>query len=175
MDIPWREKDGVAQAVNFLVFMDRQRGGELDPVRDLAREIESGFNLMSGELDRVCSLTCPGCSDNCCERATIWYDFRDLLYLYFGPGQMPEAQITKNTGKCSNLKTLGCILPRAERPFVCTWYFCPDQKGLAVYGFLNKMILEIKDLRIQMEDEFCRITSNRIPSGQATVVSPGRI
>ncbi len=165
MNIPWQNRMEFQEAVGFLAVIDRQRGRQLDPVRDLAREILNSFDRLSAGMDSLCNLTCPGCRDNCCKRATIWYDFRDMLYLYFGPGKMPQRQLEKSPGpsgiRCANLRTFGCVLPRARRPFVCTWYFCPDQKILPAYAHLNAIILKIKEMRGQMEHEFCRITSGR--------------
>lgn len=171
MEIPWQDRAKFQEVLGSLARMGAQRGHELHPVRDLARKIQACFGQVSDELDMACSLTCPACQDNCCERATIWYDFRDLVYLYFGPGRMPQGQIVKGPGGegCPNLTSSGCILPRAERPFVCTWYLCPDQKAMSRCSHLNEKILKIKEMRIQMENEFCRITASQpamMPSGQ---------
>lgn len=165
MSIPWRKRGDFQEAAGFLERVDRARGRELDPVRDLALEIQSCFDWMSDGMESLCGLTCPGCRDNCCKRATIWYDFRDMLYLYFSSDGMPESQLEKSPGpsgvRCANLKASGCALPRRRRPFVCTWYFCPAQKVLPAYTHLNEIILRIKQMRVQMENEFCRITSGR--------------
>ena len=143
--------------------VDRAWGKQLDPVRELALGIQLRLDQISGVLDRLCAATCPACRDNCCERATIWYDFRDLVYLYFVPGQMPDFQILKaagpSGGHCPNLDSGDCGLSRGLRPFVCTWYLCPAQKGLAGANPLTENILEIKKMRSRMEDEFCRITA----------------
>lgn len=160
--VPWQSRKQFSEAVSFFACIDRQRGAELDPVRSLAKDIEKSFCRMEDDLDRLCGMTCPECTDNCCERAVIWYDFKDLLYLYFGPGFMPVCQIVKSRSggrsQCPNLDVSGCRLPRSQRPFVCTWYFCPAQKRLSESRGLNDIVLKIKSLRIEMEEEFCRIT-----------------
>lgn len=161
MSVPWQDRAIFQEAVGFLSRMDRIGGQELDPVRGLAGEIQCCFDQISDKLDEICSLTCPECSDNCCERATIWYDFRDLVYLYFSPGRMPECQIVKVKGmsRCPHLEPSGCTLARSRRPFVCTWYFCPEQKAMPSCGIPNETTLKIKKLRSRMEDVFCRITA----------------
>lgn len=140
----------------------------LYPVHALAREIRDLLDALSDPIEHLCSATCPGCKDICCERATIWYDFKDLVYLYFGMGRLPEKQIKKIPGpvrpQCSNLTETGCRLPRRERPFVCTWYFCPDLTKNPQYRntpFSTK-IEEIKELRSRMEEAFCCISAARI-------------
>ncbi|MDA3790878.1 MAG: hypothetical protein PF503_20580, partial [Desulfobacula sp.] len=78
----------------------------------------------------------------------------------------PDNQIKKIPGtispQCSNLTEIGCCLPRRERPFVCTWYFCPDQTRTAQYqnGSFAEKIIEIKKLRNQMEEIFCLVSSS---------------
>ncbi len=157
MIIPWQKKTEFEEATLFLTTVDSNRGHDLDPVRSLAGEIQMIFREMGPDLDSLCAATCPDCRDNCCKRATIWYDFKDLLYLFLGPGLLPECQISKDGG-CSCLTDKGCVLPRSERPFVCTWYFCPDQKEGAFTLGLAEKNQQLKDLRNQMETEFCRIT-----------------
>ncbi|MDA3787437.1 MAG: hypothetical protein PF503_02925, partial [Desulfobacula sp.] len=78
----------------------------------------------------------------------------------------PDNQIKKIPGtispQCSNLTEIGCCLPRRERPFVCIWYFCPDQTRTAQYqnGSFAEKIIEIKKLRNQMEEIFCLVSSS---------------
>ncbi|WDP89884.1 MAG: hypothetical protein HUN04_09255 [Desulfobacter sp.] len=165
LNIPWQSGAEFKAALDFLGYIDSKRYNDLGPVRSLARRIEMRFHRMAGDLDSLCARTCPGCTDNCCQRAVIWYDFRDLLYLYFspdgGPDRMPDRQIVKSGDLCPHLGAAGCRLPRDRRPFVCTWYFCPAQKSEAAGLALNEAVLEIKAARIDMEAEFCRITGPR--------------
>lgn len=159
MNIPWQKPSEFRAAVDSLARLDMNSGRDLDPVRAFAVEINGLIRRMSGDLDRICRITCPGCRNNCCERATIFYDFKDLLYLYFGPDDLPHRQIYREAGRCIHLGDRGCVLPRDRRPFVCTWYFCPAQKQDPGFGRLNGIVREIKALREDMEDGFCRITS----------------
>ena len=112
----------------------RRLGGPGARIREILEEMEP-------VLEQACAAVCPGCTDVCCARATIWYDFKDLLYLFFtgsdtgrlpGPG-FPDGQIRKvkepgGGQTCVHLGPDGCSQPRIRRPFVCTWYLCPDQK-----------------------------------------------
>ncbi|MCG8637678.1 MAG: hypothetical protein MI863_27880 [Desulfobacterales bacterium] len=162
MNIPWQKKAEFQEVLMFFTTVSSNRGHDLDPVRSLAGDIRMIFREMDSSLDSLCAVTCPDCRNNCCQRATIWYDFRDLLYLFFGPGSLPGSQISKNS-QCSCLTDTGCSLPRSRRPFVCTWYFCPDQKEGALQSGLTKKIQKLKDLRSRMETEFCRITGESYP------------
>ncbi|MEH0019800.1 MAG: hypothetical protein V6Z89_09105 [Desulfobacter sp.] len=162
MDIPWQEKTRFREVCSFFHILDMNRRNDLAPVRSLAREIGALYVRTAPELERLCAATCPECRENCCKRATIWYDFRDMLYLCLGPGSPPERQISKTQGVqgygCSHLAAHGCRLPRHCRPFVCTWYVCAAQKPLVTGSNLGGTVNKIKVLRKKMEDEFCRIT-----------------
>ncbi len=162
--IPWQGKPEWQEILLFLDTIERVHGHSLGPVRILAREIRSLYDSLSEPLEQLCVSICPDCKDVCCERATIWYDFKDILYLYFGLGIFPYTQIKKIPGQgrphCVNLEETGCLLPRRERPFVCTWYFCPQATALPQQNtFFSAKMDKIKALRHGMEKAFCSITA----------------
>ena len=163
MNIPWTDPDEFNRVLSALSFLDSRLGPKLDPVRETACRIYNSLENADSGIDRLCQVSCPECQDNCCKRATIWYDLRDLLCLHFGPARLPECQIFRiNTPKgrdCSRLTPKGCGLPRTERPFVCTWYFCPAQKLIPQYLSVVNEIDQIKQLRSEMEDLFCTLTA----------------
>jgi len=172
--IPWQSNLKWQEVIFFLDTIKRMHGPALDPVRIFAGKIGSLYDSLSDPIEQLCLATCPDCRDNCCERATIWYDFKDIFYLYFSPGIFPGSQIRKIPGQrqpcCINLTQTGCLLPRKQRPFVCTWYFCHDQKNLCQDESFSEKIEEIKLLRQEMETLFCSITSLFIRSRRAFMV-----
>ncbi|MCP3931592.1 MAG: hypothetical protein GY705_21110 [Bacteroidetes bacterium] len=100
---------------------------------------------LDNPMQDLCRETCPGCDDNCCIRATIYYDFKDLLFLYLYSGRLPQMQIIKQKScSCPNLASQGCILPRQKRPFVCTWYICPRQKAEIYQAGETSKLVEIE-------------------------------
>lgn len=161
--IPWQDPRDLAQAALFFQTVDRQHKNRLVRVREIACEIREHLEALSFPVEQLCSQTCPSCQDNCCERATIWYDFKDLVCLYFGAGGFPARQIYKVRGdsgaRCIHLAREGCKLSRKDRPFVCTWYFCPDQKQAGIFetSGMDTTLSHIKDLRNHMETLFCRV------------------
>lgn len=161
--LPWQARSEWREMILFLDTIKNIHGPDLDPVRLLAQRIKSLVESLSDPIEELCAVTCPDCRDVCCERATIWYDFKDILYLYFGSGIFPDRQIKKIPGQgichCIHLTQTGCILPRSQRPFVCSWYFCPDQKHLSQDAAIPEKIIKIKKLRLEMEAAFCSITA----------------
>ncbi len=150
-------------------FADQYRGSVLH-VNSIAFLIKEKIESLSAPMDDLCQNTCPGCEDICCHRATIWYDFKDLLAIYFSTNQLPDSQIRKvnlsdDQPGCCHLSTQGCKLKRAERPFVCTWYICPSQKQYInlhqkeLAQKLDQTLIDIKYLREKIESEFIKFVS----------------
>ncbi|THB77223.1 MAG: hypothetical protein D3926_15975 [Desulfobacteraceae bacterium] len=163
---PWQSREDWNQVLmSFRVVESKENVSHL---KDTAARIGKCFAGLATAMDELCSHTCPDCKEICCTRANIWFDFKDLLYSYFGTGRFPESQIRKTYREmtayaCSCLAPNGCTLPRTERPFVCTWYICPDQKAFLTHHFPNRLadldraLINIKALRDQLEHQFIRL------------------
>lgn len=163
--IPWSSADEWNQVFISIKKIDKLYGDKLETVSDMAGKIRQKLEEISRSIEMVCSQTCVHCEDICCLRATIWYDLKDLLYIYFGRNTFPESQIAKKIQEnkkksCCRFSEKGCTLPRVDRPYVCTWYFCPaQQKYLALYDpkmkqNFDRVLTEIKALRNKLEEEF---------------------
>lgn len=121
-------------------------------LESIAHEIARLFLEMADEMEQISQLTCPQCSDICCLRATVWYDIKDLLYIYYYSKELPRSQIWRRPdGACCYLGEYGCSLERSLRPFICTWYICPAQKDVLHSGlFIHKHLEKIKQLREEL-------------------------
>ncbi len=135
--------------------MDKARPDAFDRVRDAAEKIAGLMDRLDPAMTAMCRTTCPDCRDNCCARATIWYDFKDLLFLYFSRRPLPDRQIERPAGICTQLTAGGCALKRMQRPFVCTWYLCGAQKRMPGAERVEADLLKIQVLRRDMENCFC--------------------
>lgn len=168
-NIPWYTAEEWSQVFLSIKKIDDLYEQKLVNVYKTASQIRQRFEEISGPIEKVCSHTCVYCEDICCIRATIWFDFKDLLYIYFALNKFPAFQIIKNSSgrrekACCHFSKKGCVLSRVERPFVCTWYFCSEQKKYLVCHHqkikqnFDHILIEIKDLRSKMEEEFIRIS-----------------
>jgi hypothetical protein len=112
-------------------------------------------------MEVLARVTCPACEDPCCRRATLWYDFVDLLVIGHACRSWPPGQPMAAVGAgCRYLGQAGCRLPRIQRPWICTWYLCPRQiaqleafppsQRIDVAG----MIAGVKQLRKALEAAF---------------------
>lgn len=168
-NIPWQIRQEWDQVLLSIKTVEQRGKEKLSDLFSIAEDIRTHFELISHPMEDLCSYTCINCEDICCLKATIWYDFKDLLYLYFGTGTFPDAQIKKITLQnhltaCNCFSSTGCVLPRTERPFVCTWYVCSAQKEYLSQHSPQRMsdfdqtLLELKKLRNKIEDNFVSLS-----------------
>jgi len=151
------------QAVDY--HLKRYRA-DLKKLAILAREIKSGLSSVFPTLNELCANSCPWCPEPCCLSASIWFDFKDLLYLHFNTLSISPAQPKANLKTpCRYLGPRGCRLPRIARPWICTWYLCPTQTARLHNGHKGKSDLlkrahaQIKSGRKLLESEYIRIIS----------------
>jgi hypothetical protein len=168
--IPWASEDAWAQvslsiSKTITAFSARPAVRvETARIRGLSQEIIQAYEDIEPIMERLCLASCPTCVDACCRRATVWYDLKDLLTIYLTTGTFPDSQICRRAdNSCCNLTQSGCRLKRSSRPFICTWYICPDQKDAvkklhnwAGESVLFSVIDEIKMAREDLEQEYIK-------------------
>ena len=127
---PWPTSDLWQEANEIMAATVHHHRRRLKSSADLAMRVVADIEGMDVIMDTLCSATCPSCEDPCCGRATIWYDFKDLIVMHLAGSDIPDAQIVRPAGQpCAHQTSAGCVLPRTSRPFICTWYLCPAQKS----------------------------------------------
>ncbi|MGM0758596.1 MAG: hypothetical protein ACQEUB_02715 [Thermodesulfobacteriota bacterium] len=117
-------------------------------------------------MDGLCAKTCPDCSGPCCLHADVRYDFRDLVFLHCRQKALPLHQPKQHPGQpCSFLGQNGCVLPRSLRPFLCTWYVCPQQmqelrdSHSPDMAYLQPRLRIIQEQRKDLETEFINLVA----------------
>lgn len=159
--IPWSETGKWQEANTSLAKTLAGHGHALAGLKEAALGIKQGILNLESLFSGLCSQSCPVCANNCCQRATIWYDFRDLLYLQLTGQKAPPAQtLSHDASVCRYLAKAGCLLERPVRPFICVWYLCADQKDLldrmspGKSKGLQHRLTSLKLARKQMEASF---------------------
>jgi hypothetical protein len=162
--IPWAAPDewqAVHQTIRF--HCDRYPENFKAAV-SLAQKVKRCLQTIFPVLDEMCADSCPWCPEPCCLKASVWFDFKDLLFLHFNHQPIPPAQPkTHLSMPCRYLGPRGCRLPRMTRPWICTWYLCPTQNARLRNGYHPKQKLlswamaQIKSERHLLENEFIRI------------------
>jgi hypothetical protein len=106
----------------------RAKKTALADTRQFADRLHASMASLFPLLNDLCAITCTTCSDICCQRAYVWFDFKDLLFLHMADIPVPGAQLLSARGeRCRYCGPHGCRLERIQRPFVCTLYLCPAQ------------------------------------------------
>ena len=164
--IPWATPGVWLAASRSLNFHRRIYRHQFGPVTSLAKKLSQRLESIFSDLDELCIDSCPRCPEPCCLKASVWYDFKDLLFLHFIEQPIPPAQPKANLNMpCRYLGPRGCRLPRMTRPWICTWYLCPTQTAKLRNGhqakreLLDHTIARIKSERILLENEFIRVVS----------------
>lgn len=158
---PWSTPDQWKAANDAMTAALGTRRHRFAPIRDLAVQIEARLISLDRFMDDLCAATCPGCMDNCCERATVWYDFKDLLRLHLCADIIPAEQLIPLPKRpCQHLGPMGCALPRNQRPFICTYYLCTAQRQAMMtwapshQHYLMNSLMALKSGRNRMEALF---------------------
>jgi hypothetical protein len=157
---PWNTSELWLEANACLDRSIRHNRHRLNDVVRLAEELRGQLIAIFPYMDTLCRSTCPACPDSCCRRAWVWADFKDLLFLHLAGIAPPDRQlISRRGGRCRCGGTQGCRLDRIQRPFICTWYLCPEQtrtlnKWPAQRDRLMQTLQWIKRHRRVMEDRF---------------------
>lgn len=150
---PWNDQDSWNQ---IRQYFDHTFSTDLDFSSScfLAAKIASKIAEIDESLNKLCGITCTSCLEVCCNKATVWYDFRDLLFLYLVKKEIPDKQITRKTNStCIHLSQHGCQLKRLERPFICTWYICQKQSELLNIPDWGKLDLDLFGLLREIQTD----------------------
>ncbi len=164
--VPWVSDTAWRSANRAIGHLCTRHYSSLGPAREITRDLIACLEQIFPLLDQLCGQTCSICRTPCCQIATVWFDYKDLVFMHLSGLETPPGQITrKPAGACTYGGPAGCRLPRLGRPWICAWYLCPPQKGLLTAAPRDKLrlfaenIRNIKRLRKQMEAEFIQITS----------------
>ena len=160
-EIPWASAAAWRECRLNLETTIAAAGADLDPARAKAEHIVHHYDLAGDLFDEIAGASCGVCRRPCCLDARVWLDFRDLLLIHLSGQSLPPAQLRRHRGStCRYLTPHGCALPRRVRPWVCTWYVCPDQRRVLARDIpggperLARWWREIAALRDGMEEAF---------------------
>lgn len=128
-EIPWTSAAAWQECRLSLQKTIAASRADLQDALALAERIAHRYALVGDLFEAITEHTCAVCPNPCCLDARVWLDFKDLLLLHLNGHPLPPAQLRQGwRDPCRYLTAHGCTLPRAARPWVCTWYICPDQR-----------------------------------------------
>lgn len=97
----------------------------VERVREKGRIYMKAFERLEGFIQYYTARVCPYCGTVCCINRHGMPEFVDVVGMFaMGveiPTYDPEAD---ESAACQFLDRNGCVLPRIQRPYRCTRYFC---------------------------------------------------
>ena len=124
--------------------MTRSRSAE--KAQRLKQLLIESSPLIEGYTRQVC----PSCTDVCCKQRHGLFTETDRVYLAaLGEPVPPHDPSRPLDGSCQFLTGAGCMKPRWQRAWKCTWYFCepllralaegPQKNARALSAILEEM------------------------------------
>lgn len=162
---PWGSELLWKEANWTIKYLHQRHHHALHRAKNLGKAIHGNLQQLFPLMESLCEAACPQCRACCCRRAKPYFDFRDLIYLHLQGKEIPAAQpIGSTEDHCQYHLPNGCLLPRSDRPWICTWYTCPAHRALLPEGGwdmtgLDDQLREIKKLRGELEKEFIRVVA----------------
>lgn len=102
-------------------------------VQEVTEVIRVAYGWLEPLMERYCEISCPACSDVCCQATGVFFNHTDLLTILAMGLESPPGQTRNRASQpCRYLGPAGCVLKRPHRPYVCVWYLCEAQMQL--YG-----------------------------------------
>ncbi len=173
--IPWSSAAAWREGQLSLSRTIAASRSDLGTAKALAGRILHRYDLAGDLFDELAAVTCETCPRPCCLDAKVWLDFKDLLFIHLSGQGPPPGQLREGWwGRCRYLTSRGCALPRAVRPWVCTWYICADQRRAIANGLpgapvrLARWWSEITAWRERMEHAFIHAVHCPPGPGRAT-------
>ena len=86
---PWSNNESWRQICHYFetTLENRQEFAGVDAV---VTNIAEKYTQVEDTLQSLCRKSCCTCLDTCCRCATVWFDFRDLLFQLFHTGELPR-------------------------------------------------------------------------------------
>ncbi len=125
---------------------------------DAAQKLRELLIEISPLLEEYTRRICPDCTDVCCKQKHGMLREQDIAYLAaLGVDAPVHDPAVPLDGPCQFLGPIGCVKPRWQRAWKCTWYFCeslikamdegPQQTARRIIEMTERMI----EVRKQLE------------------------
>ncbi len=120
-----------------------------------AQELKELLVRFSPLIEEYTKKVCPVCTDVCCKQKHGMLQERDGVYLAaLGVETSVHDPTLPLDGPCQFLGPAGCVKPRWQRAWKCTWYFCEalieamDEGPQREARELTRMMERMMELRI---------------------------
>jgi hypothetical protein len=123
--LDFRKHDDFRRKIEEIRRFFEEHDSELGEVRARAAVFMESFRKMDPFIQEYTARTCPYCGSVCCANKHGMPDFGDAVAITAMGFELPDYRLDVDiNGMCQFMGERGCILPRAQRPYRCTWYYC---------------------------------------------------
>ena len=140
--------------------LERQEGGYAHLVQ-LSHDILSLYREIDLYTQSFTGLVCCTCPNPCCVNRHAYPDVEDLIFFEIAGLPPPNyAFDAEDTAPCMFLTKKGCVLPRPQRSYRCTWYFCEkvldefEKNAPTAYRDLENLLQALSTARIMLIEGF---------------------
>ncbi|MDA8161472.1 MAG: hypothetical protein M0022_01000 [Desulfobacteraceae bacterium] len=85
----------------------------------------AAFDKFDPFIQSYTAEVCPCCATVCCAMRHGIPEFADVVGFLAMGLDVPSYDLSLDiNGRCQFMGQTGCMLPRTQRPYRCTWYFC---------------------------------------------------
>ncbi len=123
--LDFRNPEEFWEIVNDIKGFFRDHADEMGHVNEKALQFKQAYAIMDPFIQEYTAKVCPYCGTVCCCNKHGFPEFADVVAILAMGGTVPEYDLSVDEGAlCQFIGEKGCVLPRVERPYRCTWYFC---------------------------------------------------
>ncbi len=123
--LDFRNPEAFWATVDDLRDLFRNNPSELAPVIQKAEEYKKAFDILDPFIQSYTAKVCPYCGTVCCANKHGFPEYADIVGILAMGLEVPAYRLDVDEGDlCQFIGEKGCVLPRPQRPYRCTWYFC---------------------------------------------------
>ncbi len=98
---------------------------DLSQVIENVPALRAAFDKLDPLIQSYTAKVCPYCGTVCCANKFGFPEFADVVCFLAMDLDIPRYDLdVDEEAICQFIGEKGCVLPRIQRPYRCTWYFC---------------------------------------------------
>ncbi len=123
--LDYKDPKGFWRQIDELVEFFSSNSQELSMVKSSVPALVAAFDKLDPLIQSYTAKVCPYCGTVCCANKFGFPEFADVVVFLSLGLDIPDYNLdVDEEAICQFIGEKGCVLPRIQRPYRCTWYFC---------------------------------------------------
>ncbi len=123
--LDYRDPDAFWRQIEAISAFFAEYESRLGTVFKNAPALMAAFEKLDPLIDSYTNRVCPYCGTVCCANKFGFPEFADVVGFIALGLEIPGYDLNVDENEvCQFIGEKGCVLPRPQRPYRCTWYFC---------------------------------------------------